>query len=279
MRFLPRVCLTAVVVTVCLQLDTSAAAAQIPAVLYGRIEDAVTRAPLADVRVSTPDSSVFVLTDTTGAFSIEVADRSGITVLVERYGYVADRFDLTEDEVSRVTVLLLEPDPLELAGVDIEAQTALDAVLVQLENRRNIYPYAVRAYDGTDFTESTAFGSAWEFLYARLPKLYECTHSRSGLCIGDPPHSFTNLGDRPDITPYSGPAPQVAVCIDGHESVLAVQELRTLGIGSVALLEIYREGREGVRVYTADYLRFAARMGGVYIPPTHSWSPRGRMSC
>ena len=98
--------------------------AQIPAVVQGRIEDAVSRAPLVEVRVSLADSSVFVLTDSTGGFSIEVADRSAITLLVERYGYVPDRFELTPDEVSRVTVLLLEPDPAELAGRSACASTA-----------------------------------------------------------------------------------------------------------------------------------------------------------
>lgn len=183
------------------------AAAQIPAVIVGRVEDAATRAPLADVRI------------------------------------------------------------------DVEAEAALTQVFTQLENRRNAYPYSVATYDRDVLEGSFAYGSAWEFLKSRLPDMYECAISLSGLCVGDPVLAF----DARSLTDRAPPRDHdpLQVCIDGIESTAAIQELRTIGIHRLALVEVYRGGRGGVRVYSTGYLMASARAGGVYIAPTHTWGRPG----
>ena len=140
------------------------AAAQIPAVIVGRVEDAATRAPLADVRVWAPDSTSWAWTDSTGTFAIELTNSTRLTLHAERFGYHADSFEPAEGAASRVSVLLLEPAPLQLPGIDVEAEAALTHVFTQLENRRNAYPYSVATYDRDVLEGSSAYGSAWEFL-------------------------------------------------------------------------------------------------------------------
>jgi hypothetical protein len=264
-------------VTVAIQLGTSAGVAQIPLVVHGRVQDAVTRVPIVQARVLTLDDSTrSVLTDSTGAFAISVDNGSNISLLVDGFGYVADRFDLTMDVATRVTVLLLEPEPVEVAAIDVAAEAALATVLTQLERRRNLYPYSVQVYDGRIIAESTAYGSALAFLKARAPRINECGESRSGLCMGDRPAGFDLSGRGADGDGMQRVGRQaVDVCIDGIRTNMAVQELRTMSIDRLALLEVYWGGRGGVRAYSADYLNLMARMGGMYIPPVHSWGAEG----
>jgi len=276
MQRVTRAGLNIIVVASALHSQSSAALAQIPAIIQGRIEDAVTRAPILEARVISRDSGVSVLTDSTGAFSIEVTDADSVTLVVEYFGYMTDSFELEEGAPNRITVLLLQPEPLELAGVVVEAEAAIASVLTQLERRRNIYPYSVQAYDGRTIAESTAYGSAWAFLRARAPRIHECSESRSGLCIGDRPAGFDLTGPGDDGRWMQRVGRQaVDVCIDGIRSNQAVQVLRTMSIGRLALLEIYWAGRGGIRAYSADYLNLIARMGGMYIPPVHSWDATG----
>ena len=265
--------LLALVAAATLYAEPSPAVAQIPAVIVGRVEDAATRAPLADVRVWAADSTSWALTDSTGTFAIELSANDRLTLHAAAFGYVSDSFELADGAASRVTVLLLEPAPLELPGIDVEAEAALARVARQLESRRNAYPYSVATYDRDVIESSTAYGSAWEFLKSRLPDIYECATSLSGLCVGDPGLAFDNRSQWD--APPRGDQDPLRVCVDGIESTLAIQELRMIDMRRLALLEVYRGGRGGVRVYSATYLAAAARSGGVYIAPTHTWGTPG----
>jgi hypothetical protein len=49
--------------------------------------------------------------------------------------------------------------------------------------------------------------------------------------------------------------------VDGFESFGAINELETIDIRDVALIEIFARGRGSVRIYTSRYLASAAGSG------------------
>src|SRR5690606_4490563 len=102
---------------------------QVPTVVYGRVEDASTREPVAGARVFAPDSSSAVLTDSLGVFGIQIDPADPLAVNVERYGYVAQHFDLPAEAASSLNILLIEPQPVVLSGVNVVAETAIEKVL------------------------------------------------------------------------------------------------------------------------------------------------------
>jgi hypothetical protein len=227
--------------------------AQIGPVLHGRVEDASSRQPIAGARVLSVDSSVVVFTDSVGTFAIQLPAGGPLTLRVEQYGYLIEQFDLPDEAPSRISVLLLQPDPIELAGIEVEImeETQVEAVLSSLRNRRNAYSGGVTAFDRRRLARLAPTGSAWDFVRQQVPYLLECHMAWSGVCLRLP-GDVAPLPDEPevvvqDLTP-------VAVCIDRWESTAAVTELQMLDIGSVALVEVFRRGLGGIRVYTPGYI-------------------------
>jgi len=215
----------------------------------GRVEDAFTRAPVASARVLAPDSTA-VFTDSLGVFAITVDERAGIYVRVTQFGYIDQRFDLPPEARGRLSVLLLEPVPFELEAINVVTESAVERVFRQLRSRRNSFQGNVMAFDRID--RLTRVGTAWDFVSSRASGMYDCDGfaSRSGLCVRGR-STFTD--PFPDIP--------VLVCVDGFQSFSAINELATIDIRDVALIEIFARGRGSVRVYTSRYLASAAGTG------------------
>ncbi len=237
-------------VAVLLSLLASPLAAQVGVVVHGRVEDAATRDHIAGARVLSPDSSSAVFTDSLGQFAILMDRTQRPAVLVEQYGYQSQFFDLGDEASSRISVLLLEPAPIELDGIVVVEEAALAEVFRDLRGRRNSYLGSVMAFDRPRL-ERYGGGSAWDFVTMRAPRVFECSSALSGLCMRGRDRTFRD--------PY--PEVPVRICVDAWESWGAAGELRSLDMQSIALVEIYSQGRGGIRIYTAAYLARSASTG------------------
>jgi len=228
--------------------------------IQGRVEDAFTRMPVAGARVFAPDSSA-VFTDSLGVFAVTVDESAGLFVRVSQFGYVQQRFDLPAAARGRLSVLLLEPIPLELEAINVVSESAVERMFRDLRARRNAFQGSVMAFDHARIQRFGQVGTAWDFVVARASGLHECDGfgdrsperwlaSRSGVCVRG----------RPSINdPY--PEIPVLVCVDGFESFAAISELETIDIRTVGLIEIFARGRGSVRVYTSRYLAASAGTG------------------
>jgi hypothetical protein len=235
---------------VCLALAAAPLAGQVGVVLHGRVVDAISRDPLVGARVLAADSSAAVFTDARGQFALLVDAGLPLAVHVEQFGYLDQRFELGEGAPARISVLLLPPAPIELEGIEVVEESAVAAVLGGLRSRRNAYLGPVSAFDRTRLEEYPG-ATVWDFVRMRAPQAFACGGARSGLCVTGRSRTFQD--------PY--PESPVLICVDGRESWGAEGELSSLGLESVALIEIFSRGRGGIRVYTAGYLAHSARLG------------------
>jgi len=228
-----------------LLLLAPAASAQV--VLHGRVEDAARRTPLAGVRVLSGDSSAAVFTDSLGRFALPVQTQLAgpYEIRAERPGYAPQWFQLPDGAASRLSVLLLDPAPLELEGIEAVAESAVEEVLSDLRRRRNSYWGPVTVFDRRQIERRGRIGSAWDFIRQTAPALYDCWEALSGVCVRD--RGVRSLREGPREIP-------VHICVDGRESWSAAIELGSLDIGAVALVEIFDHGRGGIRVYTPGYV-------------------------
>lgn len=222
--------------------------AQVGVVIHGRVEDAASRSPIAGARVLSADSASAVFTDSAGAFGILINVGVPFAFHVEQYGYLAQRFDLGPEAPSKISVLLLEPAPFVLEGINVVGEAALTELLNDLKGRRNAYLGAVTVFDRARLIRFGAGGSALDFVRLRLPLLFECNAGLSGLCVPGRRRSFMS----------TSPEDPVTICVDAWESWGASSELQSLDMQAVALLEIYSRGRGGIRLYTAAYLAASA---------------------
>lgn len=226
-------------------------------VIHGRVDDAISRVPLADVTVFSADSIHAAVTDSTGLFVIRIPADDPLEVLVERVGYQTTWFRLPEGAEERRSILLLEPAPIELQGIDVVGESAVTETLEALERRRNAFPGAVSTFDRTRLERLAPVGSVWDFLRREASYAYPCSSSLSGLC------SRENRGRRSVL--FAPSQDHVTLCLDGRDSW--IDELAGMDIESVALIEIYRHGRGGIRVYTPGYITSRARRGRTTATP------------
>lgn len=231
--------------------------AQIPTVLYGRVEDALTREPLGNVRLFAADSSSAVLTDSLGAFALPLGPNAPLAILAERLGYLTQRFDLPQEATLRESVLLLEPTAIQLEAITIEEEAAIETLVRRLENRRNAFAEgAVFAFDRARLDQLNPIGSAWDFVRQQRPVFRECPPPRvNSICV--PGRGRT----------VSSPSPYntVTVCIDRWLALAPIADLSSLDIQGISLVELY--GREEIRLYTAEYLLSRARRGDTNVTP------------
>lgn len=224
------------------------------AVVYGRVEDALTREPVEGARVLSADSSSVGYTDALGIFGIPMPTEGPFAVWAERFGYLSQHFDLGDDALSHVSVLRLEPAPLAIETITVEAQAAVSELIDRLENRRNSFPGPVRSFDRAGLERLAQPGSAYDFLRIRVPRLTFCDHDPFQLCL---PGRFRNFGNL-------NPQVQVSVCVDDWKSFVPSSELQTLPIEAVSLVEIY-PGE--IRVYTTQWMLSRARRGRTRVLP------------
>lgn len=226
-------------------------------VVHGRVDDAISRTPLAAVTVFSTDSVHAAVTDSTGRFVLRVPAGEPVEVLVERVGYQTMWFRLPRGAEERRSVLLLEPAPIELQGIDVVGESAVSEALEGLERRRNAFPGAVSAFDRARLERLAPVGSVWDFLRREAPYAYPCSSSMSGLC------SRESRGRRSVL--FAPSQDHVTLCLDGRDSW--IDEVAGMDIEAVALIEVYRHGRGGIRVYTPGYITSRARRGRTIATP------------
>ena len=193
-------------------LLASAASAQVPpVVLQGRVEDAVSRNPIVGVRVFTADSSSVVVTDSLGAFALPLEPGAPFTFYARRLGYLPERFDLDDAASTSISVLILEPDPILIAGIEALVLSDAEAVVLiermevleqRIEDRRNAFPESVIAADRIDL-ERFAVGSVLDFVRTRSPMIAPCRGDPSWLCVPVRFRSFRTASES-----------RILVCVD-----------------------------------------------------------------
>ncbi len=239
----------------CLVL-ASPLSAQVAVVIHGRVEDAISREPVVGVRFFPADSSLTVYSGYQGTFYIPVPAEGPIAIRAERFGYVSQQFDL-EGDASRISILLLEPSPIELEGITVADEAALTVLVKDLERRRNAYPYAMSAFDRARLERFAPMGSVLDFVSTRKPWIIPCDRDLSQMCVRGRSPTFRNPN------PQNG----VLVCVDGVRSFSPFAELDNLPIQSVALVELYGSRGDEVRVYTVQWMLWRARTGRTSIVP------------
>lgn len=231
--------------------------AQIRPVIYGRVEDAASRDPVEGARIFAVDSSSVALTDSLGAFALPMRDEGPFVIQAEALGYVPDRFELERDATSRITVLLLEPSEIELAGIAEIDEDALTTLVRNLEERRLFTRSPVTVFDRTTL-DGFPGGSVLDFVREQSPRLKPCDDNPLRLCVAGRWLSFWNFG----------PEGPVVVCVDGVRSFSPSTELGFLQIESVALIELWGGLSSGqVRVYTPQWMLSRARAGITEVTP------------
>jgi hypothetical protein len=239
---------------------------QVPVALMGRVEDASTREPVSGARVFSSDSTEAVLTDSLGAFVLRLSSGDSLAVQVEAMGYVTESFDLPRESLSRPSILLLEPAAIELQGLTVIAEQAIEVLQNNLRNRRNAYWGSMRAYDRSWLDRFAPTGSAYDLLREKMVGSFPCPDDSMELCFRS--RSVTiRTGD-------VYPPAKITVCLDGRNAIAA--ELFSILIDDIALFEIY--GRQGVKVYTQDWTLWSARNGRTSVMPDSPFSLFG-LSC
>jgi hypothetical protein len=191
------------------------------------VEDADSREPLPGVRIFSADSSSAVLTDSLGTFAIPLPAEGPLVVRAERLGYIADRFELADDAPSRISVLLLEPAPIQIEGITVVDEDALTTLVLNIESRRNGYAGAMRAFDRGRLERER--GSVLEFVEIRNPWIRACGADPLKMCVRGRGATMANLN----------PQDEILVCVDELESHSPFAELGNLPIEAVALVEIF----------------------------------------
>ena len=219
--------------------------------IRGRVEDASTREPLAGVRIFAADSSSAVLTDSLGTFTIVLPAQEPLVVRAERLGYFAEQFEI-DDAASGLSVLLLEPAPIQLEGITVADEDAVTRLVLNLASRRNSYPGAMQAFDRGRLERE--LGSVLDFVMIRKPWIRPCQNDSLKMCIRGRGATFAN----------PNPQSRVLVCVDEVESPAPFIDLEALPIHAVALVEVYDRQ---VRIYTPEWLLWRARNGRTTLFP------------
>lgn len=247
----------------CLVLASPLAAQDIGGrtVVYGRVEDAVSREPIAGAHVFSADSASSVFTDSLGTFGIPLATGDSLVVFAEQFGYLSQRFALADDAPSRLSVLLLEPAPIEIQGFEVVDDAAVTVLVENLEQRVRSYGGPANSFNRAQLERFAPVGTAWDFVHTRNPRLRPCSADLTQLCV--PGRVRTAANPNPELP--------VLVCVDGWRSFAPVTELETLDIQAVSLVEIYGSTNSTsdlqLRVYTAAYMVDRVRKGQTNVMP------------
>ena len=221
--------------------------AQIGVVVRGRIEDAATGAPVEGMRVLTQDSSSVAYTDSAGAFVVVFRSEAALAVHTEGIGYLRQRFELPAGAAARVTVLRVEPSPIELEGVDVVTEQAITVIVERLTSRRRAYAHAMSFFDRTALERYGRATTPYDIVRRRLPGARPCPGDPYQLCAQGRSGSFRN----------PNPVAEFLICVDGWE--VDLPSLEIIPNEDVAILEIFQGGPRQIRVYTVRYLAFLAR--------------------
>lgn len=198
------------------------AAAQIPVIIHGRVQDAASGEAVAGALVIAGDSTNAVFTDWLGNFAIELHRSTRYVLHADQFGYEPTTFELPESAALESSLLQLEPAPITLEGITVVDESALSALADGMKGRRNAYSGLVSVLD-RDRIVTLGGGSAFDLVRRRWPLAYECAAAFGDLC--------RRVRDREG---------QLLVCIDERRSFgHAVSELDEIPIESLALAEFY----------------------------------------
>jgi hypothetical protein len=217
---------------------STAAGAQDPAVVRGRVLDAESMRPIHGASVSPLASDRGTLTDSLGRFSLKVEFTSEFILRVEHLGY-----DVLEWRVSGADPgpfeLLLSPDPLQL-----EALTVLSERFAE----RQRGPFGVAALVDREQLLHAPDGSAYDLIRRLLPFTQPCDIYSEALCLG---------------------RDEVSVCLDDLRVPSRLLETVLLGVDPRKLYRIEIYSRVGeVRLFTHAYMQRLVRTGGSLRPLT-----------
>ena len=198
-------------------------------VIYGRVEDAVTEEAVGGSFVVAGDSTWAVTADSLGNFAIPVDRSPPYMVIVEQLGYEPTVFELPDSAQSMLTVVRIEPAPIEIDGVTVVDESQLAAFTIRLEARRSGYTGSVRVFDRARLLIDGA-ESALQLVQRRYPDTRPCeTFGADGA-----PYELNQL-----CRTSRGRVGEMLICLDDRQSPLHVVDLEALPVGEIALAEFY----------------------------------------
>lgn len=195
--------------------------------LYGRILDAASGAPVFAATVRTQGAGTAYLTDTLGLFVLEVEAADEYVLTASQLGYRNALVTLPATAPREFTTLLLEPDPIELEGLQI--------VVDRFERRRRLYVGNVRVLNEAQLQQAPAL-SAWDVVQLNVPSVQQCNDDALAICAL-----------------RRGRLQRIAVCIDEERAWGGATDLERYFASDLYAVEVLDMGRE-VRVYTREFM-------------------------
>ncbi|MGD2123739.1 MAG: carboxypeptidase-like regulatory domain-containing protein [Gemmatimonadota bacterium] len=232
------------IVTLTLLAGAHPAEGQDGVLIRGTVLDAQTGDPVPGAFVAPVGSARGTVSDSAGAFVIGLEPADSYHLQVRRLGYTEAQLRVGFDEVAMPLTVQLSPNPLELEGLTVLAESLA---------RRRVGPFGVAdVLDREDLLASPE-SSGYQFLLRVLPFVEKCNMESDALCMV----GRMSMGEKR----------QVQVCLDDRrvppdfmESLLAPVDPRGL-----YLVEAYTRVGE-VRMYTPGYIkRLIAQEGS--LPP------------
>jgi hypothetical protein len=210
----------------------------------GTVLDAQTGDPVSGAFVVTVGSPRGTVSDSTGAFLIGLEPAEVYHLRVTRMGYSEAQLQLGFDEVGMPITVHLSPNPVELEGLTVLAESLA---------KRRVGPFgAVDILEREELLASPE-SSGYPFLLRVLPFVEKCSMESDALCMV----GRTSMGQKRPIQ----------VCLDDRrvpgdflESMLAPMDPRGL-----YLVEVYTRAGE-VRMYSPGYIQRLIAQGGS-LPP------------
>lgn len=207
--------------------------------IRGKVGDADTRAPLRGVLVTAPLAGVSVLTDSTGAFALELIRDRTYELVAEDLGYVPVRFTLGPEAEETTTVVLLTPVQETLSGLAV-----LEDRLAQRRRRRSGH---VRLLEHDSLLVSRE-RNAYTLVERAVPGARACDRQIESLCV-----------------PGGARERAIRICVDDFRPPAGASALASYAPSDLWLVEIYDRGRS-VRVYSRWFVAGIARDDQGLIP-------------
>jgi hypothetical protein len=242
-------------------LPTSAQHPDSTVVIHGLVQDAVSAEPVGDAIVAAGDSATVVRTDPDGVFAVLLSRDGPYVVSAEAFGYARSVFELPEDAASKLVVLVLEPAPIEIAGVDVVGESAITELVGALERRRRSYAGRVVSFD-RDQLAAVPAQTALGLVLLRAPGVSQCSAfggDPEGLC-----RRLRRSSIRTSFRGDQGPSyASILLCVDGMPA--GSSQLAAVPMEQIVLFESYgrrmADGADGtlasdqgsVRIYTREW--------------------------
>jgi hypothetical protein len=207
--------------------------------IRGRVGDADTHAPLQGVLVTATLAGISVLTDSAGAFSLELIQDRSYELMAEDLGYVPVRFTLGPEAEQTPTILLLTSMPEILSGLAV-----LEDRLRQRRQRRGGY---IRLIEHDSLLMSTE-RNGYTLVERVVPGARPCDRQIEGLCV-----------------PGGARERAIRICIDDYRPPAGASALASYEPSDLWLVEIYDRGRS-VRAYSRWFVARIARDDEGLIP-------------